>query len=485
MWKPKSLSLCLLILACAAPAQFADAYPGRALSAVQIAQDTEILRHALERIHPGYERFAEEGELAALWVDLDRLAKSGTTDLELLVEISRVLAAVRCDHTIAELPEDLATWREEERSYLPVRLEFIGDRAFVIAADPEQPMLAPGQELLAIDSRPLPAILADVRPLISVDGYTDHVKDLVLGFSSEYQGGALDHFRPLLEGFQDTFELTLGTTNGERSVEVQALTYGEWQTIASGKARYRNFKDEVEFRWLEDGSAYLSVATFVNYRDPVNPKRLFRPIFEQLEARGTERLILDLRENGGGSTEPALALLRYLMDKPFVWARPSRIKTIDVGELRPYLSTWDESAFKIDPDAVIDRGDWYEFKDEQRREAIKPYAGRFTGEVVVLVGPGISSGSNHLVAKLKDAERVTLVGGPTGGNPTGVTAGTILFLKLPNSGIVVRVPAVRTVLEVTGFVDGQPIEPDVLVPRTREALFDDVDRELAAALALE
>ena len=37
------------------------------------------------------------------------------------------------------------------------------------------------------------------------------------------------------------------------------------------------------------------------------------------------------------------------------------------------------------------------------------------------------------------------VGEPTGGNPGGATAGIIFFVKLPNSGIKVRVPVQRTV----------------------------------------
>jgi C-terminal processing protease CtpA/Prc len=106
---------------------------------------------------------------------------------------------------------------------------------------------------------------------------------------------------------------------------------------------------------------------------------------------------------------------------------------------------------------------------------------RFTGSIVVLSGPRNASGSTMLISKLQDAGRATIVGQPTGGSAEGPTAGFILFLKLPNSGIVVRVPDMWNKMAVTHFRHGYGVEPDVRVEPTLDDFLLDRDAVLQAA----
>lgn len=72
----------------------------------------------------------------------------------------------------------------------------------------------------------------------------------------------------------------------------------------------------------------------------------------------------------------------------------------------------------------------------------KPAPQAFEGPVTVLIGPANASGATMVVAKLRDMGRGRLVGAPSGGSADGPTASTIFNVKLPNSGISVRVPVV-------------------------------------------
>ena len=56
----------------------------------------------------------------------------------------------------------------------------------------------------------------------------------------------------------------------------------------------------------------------------------------------------------------------------------------------------------------------------------------------------------------------------TGGSAEGPTAGVIFFLKLPNSRIVVRVPALRSWVNVDNPEPGMGVMPDIVVRPTAE-----------------
>ncbi|MEM9314338.1 MAG: peptidase S41, partial [Pseudomonadota bacterium] len=62
--------------------------------------------------------------------------------------------------------------------------------------------------------------------------------------------------------------------------------------------------------------------------------------------------------------------------------------------------------------------------------------------------------------------RATLIGEATGGAQAGPTANIIFFLTLPNSGIVVRVPAQRVVHAIDDPVEGRGFDPDIAAPTT-------------------
>ena len=87
-----------------------------AMTPEQIREDFAIARKALAEIHPGYTRYTSAETLEALWADSEAKALANPTRGGVYLQISRVLAAIRCDHTKAELPKEF----EEARLNDPV-----------------------------------------------------------------------------------------------------------------------------------------------------------------------------------------------------------------------------------------------------------------------------------------------------------------------------------------------------------------------------
>lgn len=464
--------------------------PARPLPAAAALADLALLERTLQTIHPGYLRYTPAERHAAAFAAARERIAAGTSDAALYLEVSRLLEAIRCDHTKAEYPERLWKWREANPSHLPFTTRLLEGRIFLDAC--AAPGLARGDELIELDGRPAGELLAQVEALISIDGRTDFARVAEAEASSEYMGSGLDHFLPLLQGFRERFTLTVRGDLGRgpaRAVEAAALRYGEWAKLAAGNAAplASEFADAVALERFDDPAvALLRVDTFVNYRKPVDALAKFAALFRELNDAQVDHLIVDLRCNGGGSTDASHALLAHLIEQPLTVGLPPLVRCTRVpDDLRPHLSTWESGAF--DPPAALfePAGDGL-FRMKGTPTVIAPAREAFTGNRITLLSSRANaSGTTMLLAALQPLERVRVVGERTGGSVEGPTAGTLFFLTLPASGIKVRVPVLRN---VTGLVPSEPgmgVVPDREAPWSAAAWLAGDDPALEAALADE
>ena len=467
-------------------------YPAQPLTAEEAKFDFELLRRVMEEVHPGYGRYEPAQETGTFMDTIAATLENGVTDAQLYLDVSRVLAHLRCDHTKAELPEDIEAFRNQEPSYLPFTFRLFGDQMVVDRVAGGVVGLERGDRVIRLNGREVSEVLSQISELVSVDGYTDDTRYVEMENSSEYLGDAVDHFWPFLYGWVDQWTIETESEgdparNGPRRVHAPAITYPQWLELASDGERFVNFPDTVEFKMLDHLTGYLSIGTFVNYREPVPPEDVFEPIFSQLKQAGAVRLVLDLRDCGGGSDDVPAVLATYLSDSRVrISKRPSWVRTYRFGDLREYLSTWDESVFSLPEQLFRDLGNGYYEMNIPGGAGVDlpPRANLFDGEVVVLSSAANASGATMFIAMAQEHYGARVVGEPTGGSVEGPTAGVIFVLTLPNSGIKVRVPGIRSWLNVENPPPGQGVVPDVEVQPTVDDWLAGRDAALEAALAL-
>lgn len=478
-------------LACRTPepavSQSVQPAPAQPVSAEGAAADVALLRLTLETLHPGYDRYASAAELDAAWARLARAADAGPDQLAFYGEVSRLLAVIRCDHTKAELPASLAQWQRTNPSHLPFRFRLFERRMYVDTAAVGTG-LARGDEIVALDGVPIGAVLDSLAPYVAIDGRTEHVRVAKLEGDDDLYGTDLDTYFPARFGHRDSVRLDV-RARGAAATSARTLarlSFDAWRALVPNSYRL-DFGTATRLTFPDDTTARLVIPTFVNYRKPVDEKRFLRAIFDSVARHGTRHLVLEI--GGGGSTEPVDELMRHLMPEPFRVTREARVRQRRVpADLLPHVTTWNNDALDP-PDRAIAAADsgWWRLTEYERarRNPLKPYRDRFQGAVTVLTGPGNSSGSTMLIARLKDAGRVRLVGDATGGSAEGPTAGTLLTLTLPASGIRVRVPLVRSYTDIRSFTPGLGVAPDVVVRPTLDDWLAGRDPVLEAAVSGE
>lgn len=474
------------------PAPPAIQAPVRIVNAEQARSDIALMRRALETIHPGLYRRTSRQAMDRALDGLEQGLTGPVSDVDLYRRISRVLAMIRCTHTKADQTDAMETWRRDNPSHLPFRFRLIEGRMLVVSSDSAQPGLPRGAEIVAINGRGIAQLTAALGAYVPIDGFTEPSRAAYLADDSDLMGADFDHFYPYVFGFPQQFVLRLRDHDRApvRTVMLAPISFRAWTRLDNDGQPYRqNFATSTTWRMLGGDVGYLRVDTFVNYRSPADAASLYARAFRELRDAGAQKLIIDLRNNGGGSNDAALALIDALAAKPYRYQRAMRLRAVRYGDLPQYISSWGdrEALFNPPMERFAPSADgWFDLRPEFAPNELQqrmPAADAFTGAVRVLIGPANASGATMVVAKLDDMGRVRLIGESSGGSADGPTAGTIFNLKLPNSGISVRVPLVFNQMDVAHFDPRGGVAPDVRVIETVADFRARRDRTLERAVA--
>jgi len=205
----------------------------------------------------------------------------------------------------------------------------------------------------------------------------------------------------------------------------------------------------VEYRELSDGVAYVALNSFAG-QQVVNE---FDLIFKKI--RRAEGLILDVRDNGGGSSSIGYQVIGRLTDKPL---QSSRWKT---RQYMPAFRAWGKEE------------KWY----EGTHGSIEPRGENpFLGPIVVLIGPGTVSAAEDFLIPLHASGRATLVGEKTAGS-----TGQPLAVDLPK-GVRVSICTKRDSYPDGREFVGIGVIPDVEVHSTQEDIAAGSDAVLEKGL---
>lgn len=443
----------------------APAWAPTPLTLSAVRTDVALLRQGVEQVHAGYDRYQPRRVMDAAFARLERRAVEPMTDLELYREVALLLATIRCNHTKAEYPAALERYRSSAATHFPALVRIFDQKLYVDRSNDLS--IVRGTEIVRINGIPAADVITKLSRYVAVDGFTDFARSTLLERDDDLMGSDLDHYWPVEFGFPARWTLTLRTAAGVlRTRTIAPIAYSAWRAL-TGDREPVDLSTGTRLATLDDTTARLTVRSFVNYRTPVNADSLFGALFRQLRERGIRHLVLDLRGNGGGSSDASEALLRHLIDREVRPVSGVRRRTLRIdAALAAAFETWGDRAAIFNPDSAgFERRDDGWFVERGGAVSFAPAPAAFTGHVSVLVGRSNSSATTMLLATLQDigarTGRLRLVGEETGGSAEGPSAGQILFLRLPGSGMRVRIPLERSDVTASNIVPGMGVFPDI------------------------
>ncbi len=493
-----------------APGAIAKASIPAKIAATDLKADLALLWRVCGELHPGLFRYNTREQIEANFASLDGAFDRELTVPEAFLALSRFTAAIQCGHTFPN-PYNQSTAVETEVLMRPDRVPFYFrwlDGRMIITRDfSGNAAMKPGTEVLSINGTPAGVILSTLLAIARADGSNDAKRISLLAVTGSERYETFDIYFPLLFPQRGSaYELKVRSPRAadEATITVAPLTFEA--RLAAHKAMKAAPEDADAALWklsyLEDGTAYLPMASWVAYKTKWDWRRFINETFDELIAKHTANLVIDLRGNEGGSGVGEVILAR-LIESPQPLSPNQRfvryVKT--PPDLSAALDTWDDSFRDWGTDAVgpVDLADrdtglparttarFYRLRDgdanegPEKEKMIVPTGKRYAGRIMVIVDATNSSATFEFALMMKQLKLGTLIGQPTGGNQRGINGGAFFFVRLPKSGIEVDLPVIGYFPKPgSGLRDDAGVVPDVLVAVTIDNIAGQVDGELEA-----
>ena len=337
-------------------------------------------------------------------------------------------------HVTLRLPtEDHDAWLAEGGSdfTLPVRIE--GDQLRVAETVSADSRALVGERITAINGRP-------VGPLIRAA--TDRANGDTPGLRRHIVERRFASYLWALTGGADDWQVTLMSADGQ----TRTLTLDPQRERAGGEAE----------RWslaFNGDAARLTLNTFAPTLE-TEFAAFIDASFAEIAERGSDILVIDISENGGGAHMLSDHLLSYLTDQRHT---PLSAVTARITPENQALIPGSQPGQVISMPFV----QWVEPPAEQ------PY--RFTGRVAFLVGAGTYSQAIVLAATVQDFDIAPIAGPGTEGRAN--STGQVQLHRLANTGLEAAAP-IYVFTRASGDTSSAPIVPDLPLSGSRETQID-------------
>ncbi len=315
------------------------------------------------------------------------------SDAEVVLQLMRIMALGHVAHNTIQLPRNSGFERQ-----LPLTFYWYTDGLAVVSASKPYAE-ALGLRVLTIGSMTPAALLQAMSPYIS------HENDVWLRLNAQRLltlGPFLEHFQ--LQNADGTVAIELARLGREPFILRVPLSPTQDNKIAMQEALGLS----APFAMTQPGKKYWgryleeSRALYIQYNVCANDAKkpftdFVRGVMAEADHRSATRVIVDLRWNGGGDSRVVAPLRKAIAARP-----------------------------------------------------------QFAGRTYVLIGPNTFSSAIDNAVEFKRDLRATLVGEPSGGNPSEY--GEVKTLTLPNSQLVVRYTSKYFARK--SLADG-PLRPDL------------------------
>jgi hypothetical protein len=342
-------------------------------------EDLAVLQRELPRVHKNlFHATTRENFDASVARSSARVPE--LDDNAMFVEVARIVAGIGDGHTHINFADPALGFH-----VLPLRMTVYGDAVYVDAAAKEYTSLV-GKRLTRIGNVSAAEALARATSITPGDNDSGRMAYVTLPLAIPELLHGL--------GILDSAQSATVTAEGGAPVTVKPIAFADARTIevidAAGVAPLylkeftpglvRNARKNFWFQYLPDSKVLYVQFNAVYWSDDASPAGFFAKVFDFADHNPVDKLILDVRQNGGGNNTLILPIIHGIIKR----------------------------------DAINQRG-----------------------KLFAIIGRQTFSAAQNFINHLQKHTNVLFAGEPSGGSPNHY--GDPRPVKLPNSGITVNV----------------------------------------------
>ncbi|BAV06127.1 S41 family peptidase [Filimonas lacunae] len=395
---------------------------------IHLLQDTYL---ELAAKHPGFYRYVSRPEYQQYIDSLKKTITDSLTEVEVYQKLKPFTAKMGCLHTGVSLPAAYTDSINHLPNLFPFQVAIQNNRMYVIQNFSGDTAIHPGDEIVQINSHTIPQLLQVILPAIPSDGNNTTLK-----------------YRAVYHLFPTLYRNLVQTTN---SFQVQVLHQSNSHTFtlpaksfdaiaSNGFLKEVSPAQQLHFS-ITDSIGVLTIHSF-SVSDIKKSKQQFsnfiNAAFQNLNQQHIPHLIVDLRNNTGGSDGNAALLTSYFFDTAYrYWDR------IEVTEAIAKDIKGATTLFYRKPIQKDNTWLWQKartVRDFDYYETQKPAKNHYTGKVYVLINGFCMSSCADVTAVLAHHQKATFIGEETGGGYQGNNSGLMPVTTLAPTRLRLTVP---------------------------------------------
>lgn len=379
-------------------------------------------------------------------------------DYEYYRELQKFCALLNDGHTNVNFPEKIEnkifnTMFGNYRLFL----EQIENKAIIIRTNPSKK-----------DETPVGSEIIEVNGICTQDYINQFVKPFISS-SADYIRDKNCVSNLLISPIGTAYQLKIKKPNNE----INTITVKHEESNNNDVYPPYENRELLDFKWLENQTAYLSLNGF-------HDKKIIDLFKEKLpELYNAKLLIIDLRNNGGGSTNIGAEILKYLThDKELLGSKYSSRQHIPsfkawgtwVSEKDTINNDWNKKSYLYAKDMMT-------FDFEYHREKNDVEAKKIVIPTAILIGNNTASSAEDFLIYADNQKHMTKIG-----EKTYASTGQPLVFDLPGGG------SARVCTKKDTYPDGRifvgvGIKPDIEIKPTLQDYMENKDVVLEKAIA--
>ncbi len=469
----------------------------------EMMKDLKAFKQIRTEANSGLYKYRTKQEIDSIYVWAESEIKSSSTVRDfynIICELTDFEGS--CHNSTSFSPKFMENFKAEASGYFPYPLKWIDGKWRLNFDNGAIPL---GSEIIEINHLPISEIISKLNKYHTTDG--QNLTGKRVGMRGEFSKS----FR-LNYGKFEEFHVTYKRpdTDSIDSITLESIGYraffnnvGGMHSMPMNRMYYADLKEDQKYKYeqVDDATGCLTIYTFGMGNETTDEHKTYvaflDSIFSKIKTQNVQNLIVDVRNNSGGTDPNDLVTYSYLTKRNFqenkqAWISFKKIPLLKYvftkvpRFLRPlgvrkYNRTFTE-------DFYIEKGSsLYQGPLSADQKIRKPSKYAFTGKVYLLIGPQVASAGSLFAALVVGNENTTSIGEETVGGYYGHNGHRPLAYVLPKSKI-------KTVFSVVNLEQDVPkkdnqmynrgIIPDIDISQTFEDYLVQKDTQMDFTLEL-
>lgn len=464
----------------------------------KLKQDLTIFREIREKANSGLYKYRTKQQIDSIY----NTAFSELNEPQTLLGFYKIILKITdfegSLHNDTTLPDD---FKNSSGSYFPFPVKLVENNLLINFKNKELPL---GSKIHSLNGIKIKDILRSLDKYYTTDGYNISGKSIGIGrsfakyFEMEY-------------GFKKSFLVEYSLPHKTKllskiifgvSDENRKTNFKHRFSLPIDSLQYATAEKKYSFKTISKNTAILSIHTFAIGRNAADPKHLvYKTYLESCfsflsKNTNIKNLIVDVRNNGGGTDPNDIMTFSYLAQKPYRENANAYVnfQEIPFSEYFVYEETEPQKKEEEKKDFENDlKEEFPTFKNDrfiqsdQFNALLQPDKNHFKGQIYLLISPRIASAGSLFASLVTGNTNAITIGEETMGGYFGHNGHTPVEYELPNTKIKTQFSIVNLEQDVPtkeNQIFGRGVIPDYEVKQTLNDFLNNRDTQLEYTLKL-